>query len=543
MSDFEPSLTSNSTYVKSITLQQTASDPANIMKPTAGGVDESYSLTMTTSGDVAITAASSIGLAHGLTTFTQLFFECSSGGGVYTTLAPVSITDAPKFEWRGLNIDTSRTFKPMSDMYAMIDALAYNKMNRLHWHVTDAQAWPLVIPSMPALADKGAYASFQKYAPADVQALQEYGALLGIEVVMEIDQPGHTSSIAFAYPDLIAAFNVQPNWDSYASEPPSGTLKLNSTAVYDFLEKLFDDILPRLKPLTNYFHLGGDEVNVNAYTLDDTVGTNDTAVLQPLMQKFMDRNIAQLQANGFTPLVWEEMLLVWNLTLPANTIVQTWLSDQSVAETVAKGHKALAGNYNFWYLDCGQGQWLDFRPAVSASFWPYADYCSPRHNWRLMYSYDPLSGVPANLTHLVLGVALRRQHATLEESLRQLFAEKDDFRFHQSLTLMTSRYFFGSDVALDIVFGIGMLALDAALPCEGAVRFHDLVVRYACFPLQAVYVLREQLQQQAFVVQQPDEGVSDRWSVLARIQLVRQGVERLGVLFEEADIEHCLGVW
>ncbi|KAK0797405.1 Glucosamine-6-phosphate isomerase (Glucosamine-6-phosphate deaminase) (GNPDA) (GlcN6P deaminase) [Friedmanniomyces endolithicus] len=403
MSNFEPSLTSNSTYVNSITLQQTASDPTNIMKPTAGGVDESYTLKMTTSGDVTITGASSIGLAHGLTTFTQLFFECSSGGGVYTTLAPVSIKDAPVFEWRGLNIDTSRTFKPMSDMYAMVDALAYNKMNRLHWHVTDAQAWPLVVPSLPELADKGAYASFQKYSPADVQALQEYGALLGIEVVMEIDQPGHTSSIAFAYPDLIAAFNVQPNWDSYASEPPSGTLKLNSTAVYDFLEKLFDDILPRLKPLTNYFHLGGDEVNVNAYTLDDTVGTNDTAVLQPLMQKFMDRNIAQLQANGFTPLVWEEMLLVWNLTLPSNTIVQTWLSDQSVAETVAKGRKALAGNYNFWYLDCGQGQWLDFRPAVSASFWPYADYCSPRHNWRLMYSYDPLSGVPANLTHLVLG--------------------------------------------------------------------------------------------------------------------------------------------
>ena len=56
------------------------------------------------------------------------------------------------------------------------------------------------------------------------------------------------------------------------------------------------------------------------------------------------------------------------------------------------------------YLDCGQGQWLDFEiGAASSIFWPYADYCSPRHNWRLMYSYDPLGGVPANLTHLVLG--------------------------------------------------------------------------------------------------------------------------------------------
>lgn len=340
-SDFEPTLSSNSTYVKSITLYQNASDPATIVKST-GSVDESYTLDMLANGEVTITAASSIGLLYGLTTLTQLFYECN-GGGVYTTLAPVHITDAPKFPWRGLNVDTSRTFKPMSDMYAMVDALSYNKMNRLHWHVTDAQSWPLEIPSMPELADKGAYASFQKYSPADVQALQEYGALLGVEVVMEIDNPGHTSSIAFAYPDLIAAFN-EADWSSYAAEPPSGTLKLNSTAVYDFLEKLFDDLLPRLKPLTSYFHLGGDEVNMNAYTLDDTVGTNSSATLQPLMQKYMDRNIQQVLAAGLVPLVWEEMLLDWNLTLPSETIVQTWLSDASVAETVAKGHKALAGN-------------------------------------------------------------------------------------------------------------------------------------------------------------------------------------------------------
>ncbi|EMC95768.1 glycoside hydrolase family 20 protein [Baudoinia panamericana UAMH 10762] len=405
MSSFEPTLTSASVYVKSITLQQNATDPSDIVKPNTGGLDESYTLAMTADGHVTITGISSIGLLHGLTTFTQLFYRSSnSSGGVYSTLAPVYISDAPKFQWRGLNIDTSRTYKPLSDLYAMIDAMSYNKMNRLHWHITDAQAWPLEIPSLPDLANKGAYATWQKYSPADVAAVQHYGALLGIEVVMEIDNPGHTSSIAFAYPDLIAAFNVQPNWDSYAAEPPSGTLKLNSSAVYSFLNTLFADLLPRLSPLTSYFHLGGDEVNMNAYTLDDTVGTNASSVLQPLMQRYMDRNMAQVTSLGLTPLVWEEMLLDWNLTLPAETIVQTWIGDASVAAVVAQGYRALAGNYNFWYLDCGQGQWLDFFPGTSSEqFWPYADYCSPRKNWRLMYSYDPLSGVPANATHLVLG--------------------------------------------------------------------------------------------------------------------------------------------
>lgn len=302
---------------------------------------------MTTSGAVTITAVSSIGLLHGLTTFTQLFYE-HTDGCVYTTLAPVAITDAPKFQHRGLNIDTSRTFKPVVDIYRTIDALSYNKFNRLHWHITDAQSWPIEIPALPALADKGAYATFQRYSAADVQAVQEYGALLGVEVYLEIDQPGHTSSIAFAYPDLIAAFNVQPDWDNYCSEPPCGTLKLNSSAVYDFLGTLWADLLPRVYPYTSYFHTGGDEVNMNAYTLDNTVGTNSSAVLQPLMQKFIDFNHEHVRAAGLTPLVWEEMLLDWNLTLGSDVIVQTWLSDASVAETVAKGHKALAGNYNFW---------------------------------------------------------------------------------------------------------------------------------------------------------------------------------------------------
>ncbi|KAH9832125.1 glycoside hydrolase family 20 protein [Teratosphaeria destructans] len=400
--DFEPTLTNDSIYIKSIALQQNGPDPENIYRRTVETQDDSYTLVVSKAGEVTITAATSIGLLYGLTTFTQLFYKTASDGCVYTPYAPVEIIDAPKFPWRGLNIDTSRMFMPLSDLYAMIDALSYNKMNRLHWHVTDSQSWPLEIPAMPGLADKGAYIAFQKYSPDDVKAVQEYGALLGVEVVMEIDNPGHTASIAYSHPDLIAAYQ-ESDWSAYAAEPPSGTLKLNSTAVYDFLEKLFDDLWPRLKPYTSYFHLGGDEVNVNAYLLDDTVRSNLSSVLQPLMQKYMDRNMAQIQKAGLIPLVWEEMLLTWNLTLPDNTIVQTWQSDDAVLQTVQKGHKALVGNYAAWYLDCGWGQWLDFYPSSAAAYWPYADYCSPLHNWRVMYDYDPLAGIPSNLSHLVLG--------------------------------------------------------------------------------------------------------------------------------------------
>ncbi|OCK94282.1 glycoside hydrolase family 20 protein [Cenococcum geophilum 1.58] len=401
-SDFEPS-TDNKNLVTSITLEQLVADPPNVVKPLAGEVDESYTLSLTEDGAATITANSSIGIARGLTTFTQLFFK-HSNGGAYTTLAPVEISDSPKFSHRGLNMDVSRNFFPVADIKRTIDAAAYNKLNRFHLHVTDSQSWPLEIPALPLLASKGAYESSLTYSPADLKELQYYAAIQGVELILEIDMPGHTASIWYGYPELISAFNIQPDWDTYAAEPPSGTLKLNSSKVDDFLDTLLNDLLPRVKPYSAYFHTGGDEVNANAYSLDETVKSNDTAVLQPLMQKFLDRNHNQVRALGLTPIVWEEMLLQWNITLGDDVVVQTWQSDQAVADTVAKGHKALAGNYNYWYLDCGKGQWLDFGPGASSEkFWPYNDYCYPLHNWRLMYSYDPLQGVPDNGTHLVIG--------------------------------------------------------------------------------------------------------------------------------------------
>ena len=114
------------------------------------------------------------------------------------------------------------------------------------------------------------------------------------------------------------------------------------------MQKLFDDVLPRVSPFSAYFHTGGDEVNKNTYLLDPTVRSNDFAVLQPLIQKFVDRNHDQIRQAGLTPIVWEEMLLEWGLNLGDDVVVQSWLSDESVGQITSKGHKALAGNYNYW---------------------------------------------------------------------------------------------------------------------------------------------------------------------------------------------------
>ncbi|KAF2402213.1 hypothetical protein EJ06DRAFT_528333 [Trichodelitschia bisporula] len=414
---FEPGADDGSgPQVTELCLQLPGDTAAALSTPPPPDADESYNLTLTVDGTVTIAAQTALGLSHGLSSLTQLFYSHSSSGGVYTPLAPVTIVDGPVFPHRGLNLDLSRSYFPKEDLYRVLDALSLVKMNRFHLHITDSQSWPLVIPSLPDLAAKGATRPDWVYTPEDLAAVQDYGARRGVMVYLETDMPGHTASIYQAYPELVAAYDVRPNWDTYAAEPPSGTLKLNSSKVEAFLDTLFADLLPRVKPWTSIYHTGGDEVNEKAYGLDDSVKSSDKSVLQPLMQKFVDGLHKRVRGAGLTPVVWEEMLLVWNLTLGPDVIVQAWQGETAVAAITAAGHKALVGSSTVWYLDCGHGQWLSFTPQTSAQFYPYADYCSPRHNWKVIYAHDPLAHIPADQHHLVQGGEV---HLWAEQTDRQ----------------------------------------------------------------------------------------------------------------------------
>jgi hexosaminidase len=345
LAEFEPPANGKQTLINHLDITQTEAD--RTFKPLAGEVDESYNLTISEDGQAKISAVSSYGILHGLQTFTQLFYQHSTNHGIYTNLVPVSIIDAPKFEHRGLNMDVARNWYPKADILRTIDGLSWNKFNRLHLHMTDSQSWPMDIPALPLLAQKGAYQTGLSYSPEDIQDIQTYGVQRGVEVIIEFDMPGHTTAIGLGYPDLVAAFEAHP-WENYCAEPPCGTLQLNNNATAPFMEALFGDVLPRVAPYSSYFHTGGDEVNANAYLLDPTVKSSDPAVIGPLIQKLVDANHARIRAAGLTPIVWEEMLLDWNLTLGDDVVVQTWLSDASVAAVTAAGHKALVGNYGLW---------------------------------------------------------------------------------------------------------------------------------------------------------------------------------------------------
>ncbi|EFX03281.1 beta-hexosaminidase beta chain precursor [Grosmannia clavigera kw1407] len=407
LSSFEPDLKTSSSLasVHSLVIKQTTLDTTNTTKAKAGTVDESYGLTVSVDGVASLTATTSVGVLRGLATFEQLFYAHTSGTAWYTPLAPVVIKDAPKYKHRGVMLDVARNWYELTHIYRTIDAVAWNKMNRLHLHMTDSQSWPLEIPTMPEIAAKGAYRSDLTYTSDDLKALQRYAVARGVDLVVEIDMPGHIGSLALSHPELIVAYDAFPYfW--WCAEPPCGAFKLNDTAVDAFVEKLLDDVLPRVAPYSAYFHTGGDELNANDSRLDPGVGTDSKAVLQPLLQRFIDANHKRVRAEGLVPIVWEEIPLTWNVTVGKDTGVQTWLGASSIKEMTGRGLQVVDSNYNFYYLDCGRGQWLNWDNGLAyAAGYPFGDWCSPHKNWRLVYSYDPVTsaGLTAEEAALVAG--------------------------------------------------------------------------------------------------------------------------------------------
>ena len=242
--DFEPNSKDKRNYIKVLKIKQI--EAITNRESTVPVVsDEAYSLSIEDNGSALIKVIFAQGGLQALDTFAQLFYAHSDFSvDVYTPYAAVVVSDSPAFQHRGINLDISRNQIFPKDVMRTLDAMSFNKFNRLHLHATDSQSWPLEIPALPDLAIKGAYHTSQIWTTKDLQQVQEYGAYRGIEVYLEIDMPGHTASIAHAYPDLITAFN-QRLWSTYALEPPAGQLKLNSSEVPPFLTSLLNDLLPR----------------------------------------------------------------------------------------------------------------------------------------------------------------------------------------------------------------------------------------------------------------------------------------------------------
>mmetsp|Transcript_101208 Transcript_101208/g.263915 ORF Transcript_101208/g.263915 Transcript_101208/m.263915 type:complete len:559 (-) Transcript_101208:131-1807(-) len=327
---------------------------------------ESYRLVVNGSS-AEITAASPAGLAYGARTLEQLVLAASSGGpsAMAHAIQAVDIFDAPVFKWRGMHLDVSRHFFPIADVKRLLDTMAMFKLNRFHWHLTDDQGWRIPIPGYPLLTTKGSGPRMKdgqvvtgegvegSYSEADIEAVVAYAAALHIEVVPEIDVPGHAAAAISAYPELGNVGSQPPpaplnEWGQFkwTLSPTQETVK--------FLEAVVDTVA-RLFP-SAYYHVGGDEAPTSQWSATTPEGRSrwlpGTRPWQ--VQSFFNERLADiLSSRGKRFMGWDETQKF--MGLPRNATVIAWRGDNEMKKAIANGIQVIQANLGFLYFDFIQG--------------------------------------------------------------------------------------------------------------------------------------------------------------------------------------------
>uniref|UniRef100_A0A2P2K9A3 beta-N-acetylhexosaminidase n=1 Tax=Rhizophora mucronata TaxID=61149 RepID=A0A2P2K9A3_RHIMU len=317
------------------------------------GVDESYTLLAAkTDGqsivrEVIIEANTIYGALRGLETFSQLCSFDYDTKSVQIYKAPWHIRDKPRFAYRGLLIDTSRHYLPIGVIKQIIESMSYAKLNVLHWHIIDEQSFPLEVPSYPKLW-KGSYTKRERYSVEDAYEIVSFAKGRGINVMAEIDVPGHARSWGIGYPAL---------WPSHTCREP---LDLTKNFTFDVISGILTD-MRKIFPF-GLFHLGGDEVNTDCWNSAPHIKKwllNQNMTAKDAYQYFVLRAQEIAISKNWTPVNWEETFNTFASRLNPRTIVHNWLGGGVCPKAIAQGFRCIFSNQGFWYLDHLDVPWDD----------------------------------------------------------------------------------------------------------------------------------------------------------------------------------------
>lgn len=165
-------------------------------------------------------------------------------------------------------LDTSRHYFSVETIKRILTGMSHVKLNHFHWHITDSQSFPFVSKQYPELAIYGAYSPKEVYTHEDVKNIVDFATIRGIKIHTELDVPAHSGNgwqwgSLKGLGDLSLCVNQQP-WMSYCGEPSCGQMNPKNNNTYNILESLYEELL-NLTKTTDYFHLGGDEVNFDCW--------------------------------------------------------------------------------------------------------------------------------------------------------------------------------------------------------------------------------------------------------------------------------------
>lgn len=315
--------------------------------------DESYRLDVTEQG-VTLNAHSRFGAMRGMETLLQLIQNDSQNSAIPL----VSISDKPRFPWRGVLIDSARHFMPLETIKRQIDGIAAARMNVFHWHLTDDQGWRFASSHYPQLQQQASDGLF--YTQDQMKSIVRYAADRGIRVVPELDLPGHASAIAVAMPELIAApgpYSMERGWGVF--EP---LLDPTRDEVYRFIDTLVGE-MAEIFP-DPYLHIGGDEVDASQWQA--------SAQIQKFMQQhnLKDEHALQAWFNARVEKIlekhqrqmvgWDE---IYHPDLPRSILIQSWQGQDALGAVAKDNFRGILSTG--FYLDQPQPAAYHYRNEVS----------------------------------------------------------------------------------------------------------------------------------------------------------------------------------
>ncbi len=357
---------------------------------------EGYELVVSTRS-VIISAATETGLFYGGRSLLQLLPpEILSTNVVkhfHWQIPCVEIADQPRFRWRGLMLDCSRTFQSLDYLKQTLDRMALYKLNVLHLHLTDNQGWRIEIKKHPKLTQTGAFFSAKHgeppshqgfYTQDQMRVLVATAAARHITVVPEIEMPGHSHAALVCRPDLSCAGTVSE--DIF----PGSALKLPATEktycagnehTFEFLREVLDEVMEVFP--SQYIHVGGDEVAKTAWQnclkCQERMKIEGLENHDELQSYFIRRMEKHITAKGRSLIGWDEIL---EGGLAPNASVMSWRGTVGGVAAATAGHDVIMSPTSHCYFD------FSYQVIDSAR----------------TFSFDPLAGIPPPAEQRVLGL-------------------------------------------------------------------------------------------------------------------------------------------
>ncbi len=331
---------------------------------------------------IEIKASSNSGFFYALQSLGQVlpesFYAKEAQNNSEWHIPVISIKDAPAFKWRGYMLDVSRHFFDKEEVKKVLDLMAEAKLNRFHWHLSDDNGWRIEIKKYPKLTEVGAwrvnenakdentsnwwgrptqkegqqatYGGF--YTQEEIKEIVAYAKERYVEIIPEIDMPGHSLATITAYPEISCAKG--PFYVGTGGVTKNNTYCPSNEKTYEFIEGVLAEVTD-LFPF-EYIHLGGDECNTATWEKDVTC--------QHIMEKENFKNAHDLQgyftkkvseivdAKNKKMIGWDEIL---ESGLSSNTTVMSWRGEKGGIKAAKNGHDVIMTPAKYCYLDLKQG--------------------------------------------------------------------------------------------------------------------------------------------------------------------------------------------